>query len=111
MAPALLGLSLVGALSAAVTLYFVQGVVAPATNPLIDQLLLERAPSERHGIVAGWRNAAAESSGALGATIGGQLLDATSFTTLFLVAAGLAAVSAFGLSVSFKPYTSPRTAG
>src|SRR5204863_4071844 len=65
MAPALLGLSVVSVMSAAIALYFVQGIVGPATNPLIDQVLLERTPVARHGIVASWRNAAAEASGAI----------------------------------------------
>jgi MFS family permease len=102
MAPALLGLSVVSVVGAAIALYFVQGIVGPATNPLIDQVLLERAPVARHGIVAGWRNAAAEASGAIGATIGGRLLDATTFHTLFVIAAVVAAVSAIALGASLR---------
>jgi predicted MFS family arabinose efflux permease len=93
-------------MSAAIALYFVQGIVGPATNPLIDQVLLERTPAARHGIVAGWRNAAAEASGAIGATIGGRMLDATSFPTLFVTAAIVAAASAIALGAMLRTETS-----
>ncbi len=93
-APLLVWLSLTEVLSVAIGLYFVQGIIGPATNPLIDQVLLERAPRERHGIVAGWRNAAAEGAGAVGASGGGKLLDVGSFQLLFLTAGAVAAGSA-----------------
>jgi predicted MFS family arabinose efflux permease len=94
LAPSLWWLSVANLVPLAVGLYIVQGLVAPATNPLIDQLVLERVDKARHGVVAGWRNAAAEASGALGATAGGHLLDAASFSILFLAAGAVAAVSA-----------------
>jgi predicted MFS family arabinose efflux permease len=72
-------------------------LVAPATNPLIDQLVLERVDRGRHGAVAAWRNAAAEASGALGASLGGYVLTATSFSVLFATAGVLGAVSGFVL--------------
>ncbi|HMC55951.1 MAG TPA: MFS transporter [Gemmatimonadaceae bacterium] len=93
LAPALLALSLGLPFWIAAALFVVQGIVAPATNPLIDQLLLERAPRERHGIVASWRNAAAEASGAAGASTGGWILQTTSFTLLLQVAGVAAATS------------------
>jgi MFS family permease len=93
-APALWWLAVTDTLGVAMTLYLLQGSVGPATNPLIDQVLLEGSPRDRHGVVAGWRNAAAESAGALGAGVGGRLLDATSFATLLFVAGAVAAVSA-----------------
>jgi MFS family permease len=93
-APLLVWLSQTEVLNVAIGLYFLQGLIGPATNPLIDQLLLERAPRERHGIVAGWRNAAAEGAGAAGASGGGKLLDAGSFSLLFMVAGAVAAASA-----------------
>jgi hypothetical protein len=40
----------------AMMLFVLHGTIGPATNPLIDQLLLERVPAERHGVVASWRN-------------------------------------------------------
>jgi predicted MFS family arabinose efflux permease len=80
----------------------VQGLIAPATNPLIDQLLLERAPRDRHGLVAGWRNAATEGSGALGASAGGRVLDAGSFSTLFVIAGAVAAASSAVLTLALR---------
>ena len=102
LAPALLGLAFTDALWLAMMLYVVQGVIAPATNPLIDQLLLERAPPDRHGVVAGWRNAAAEGAGALGASAAGRLLEAGTFPALFTIAAGVAAASATLLSGALR---------
>ncbi len=70
--------------------------MSPATNPLIDQILLEMAPANRRGMVSSWRNAATEGSGAAGAAIGGIVLQNGSFGSLFagagatgLIAAGL----------------------
>ena len=100
--PTFLWLSVTTVASVAVGLFFLQGVIGPATNPLIDQLLLERADPERRGVVAAWRNAAAEGSGAVGASLGGRLLDATSFSSLFVVAASLAAVAAGSLGAALR---------
>ena len=102
--PTLVLLSQTETLGLAVALYFLQGVIAPATNPLIDQLLLERSPRERHGIVAGWRNAAAEGAGAVGASGGGRLLDGGSFSLLFMVAGGVAAASAALLTGALRAH-------
>lgn len=102
MAPALLGLALTNVLWVAVAFYLIQGFVAPATNPLIDQLLLESAPSDRHGVVSGWRNAAAEVAGASGASAGGYLIASGSFDALFLVATAVAAAAAGMLSVALR---------
>ena len=100
LAPSLWGLAVVTALPLAVGLYLVQGIVAPATNPLIDQLVLERVKRERHGVVAGWRNAAAELAGGVGASVGGHLLDASSFGRLFLIAGAVAAGASAALIAS-----------
>jgi len=101
-APALWGLAAGGALSVALALFLVQGLVAPATNPLIDQLLLERAPPGRQGVVAGWRGAATEGSGLVAAAAGGRLLEAGSFQLLFLVAGTVGAVAAAGLLLALR---------
>jgi len=93
LAPSLALLAAAKTLAVGIGLYFIQGLVGPATNPLIDQLVLERVDEARHGVVAAWRNAAAEASGALGATLGGHLLDATSFAALLLVAGAVATMS------------------
>lgn len=100
LAPALWSLAATDVLGVAIALYVVQGLIAPATNPLIDQLLLERARRDRHGLVAGWRNAATEGAGAFGASAGGRLLDASSFSTLFLIAGAVAATSSALLSIA-----------
>lgn len=108
MAPALFVLAAGESLRLVVMAYLVQGVIGPATNPLLDQLLLERAPRERHGIVAGWRNAAAEGAGVAGAAAGGSLLSAMSFTVLFQSAAIVAAASAAALYWVFRATEAPR---
>ncbi len=94
--PTLVALAVVGSLGSAIVLYLIQGFVSPATNPLIDQILLEMAPANRRGMVSSWRNAATEGSGAAGAAIGGIVLQSGSFGSLFagagatgLIAAGL----------------------
>lgn len=97
-APALLALAWAGSPGLAVALYLVAGFVPPATNPLIDQVLLEDVPPTRHGIVSTWRNGATELSGLLGASIGGILLETTSFAILFSIAG---AVAAFGAGTLF----------
>jgi MFS family permease len=102
LAPALWWLAATDALAIAICLYVFQGVIAPATNPLIDQVLLERAPAERHGLVSSWRNAATEGAGALGASTGGRLLEGTSFATLFFVAGAVAASTSALLSLAIR---------
>ncbi len=98
---ALAALMLGPALAPAALLYLVQGMVAPATNPLIDQLILERVAVRRRGAAASWRNAATEASGVAGAAAGGSVLHAGSFGLLFGASAAVgllgAAVVALGL--------------
>jgi predicted MFS family arabinose efflux permease len=89
-------------LTLAIALYLVQGFVPPATNPLIDQLLLERAPRGREGVVSSWRNAATELSGFAGASGGGFLLERGSFGALFATAGALAASGAAGLALVIR---------
>jgi hypothetical protein len=79
-------------------LYVLQGIIPPATNALIDQLLMEHAPPERRGAVSSWRNAATEAGGFAGASGGGYLLERSAFGTL-LGAAGSVAVLGAGLLV------------
>jgi MFS family permease len=106
LAPSFWGLSAANILAVAVGLYVVQGLVGPATNPLIDQLVLERVRPERHGVVAAWRNAAAEAAGAVGAAAGGRIVDGASFSVLFLIAGAVAAVSGVLLVAALR--SSPR---
>jgi predicted MFS family arabinose efflux permease len=102
LAPTLWWLAATDVVGVAISLYVVQGLIAPATNPLIDQLLLERAPRDRHGLVSGWRNAATEGAGALGASAGGRVLDAGSFSTLFVIAGAVAAASSAVLTLALR---------
>lgn len=97
--PVLWLMGMADALPLVTVLFLIQGVVPAATNPLIDQVLLERVRSERHGAVSGARNAATELSGLLGATAGGRILEALSFGALFGVAGGVALSGAVGLSL------------
>ncbi len=101
-APAIWGLSLVTNVGLAVALYFVQGVIAPLTTPLIDQWLLGQAPPERQGVVSSWRQVAADVSAMTGASFGGRLLAASSFHTLFLVAGAIAFIGAVGVIASVR---------
>jgi MFS family permease len=103
-APALLALAWAGSPGLAVALYLVAGFVPPATNPLIDQVLLEDVPPTRHGFVSTWRNGATELSGLLGASIGGILLEATSFAVLFSVAGAVAALGAGALFIVLRRF-------
>jgi MFS family permease len=96
-APAVWGLSLAGTLSLAAALYFLQGLVAPVTNPLIDQWLLGQVPAARQGVVSSWRQVAADGSAMAGASLGGWLLGGGAFAPLFAVAGAIGLVGAVGL--------------
>ncbi len=85
-APTVLVMAVAGSLEVAIALYLIQGFISPATNPLIDQILLELAPEGRQGSVASLRNVATEGGGAGGAALGGVILATGSFGTLFVVA-------------------------
>ena len=96
-APALWGMALAGPLMLAVGLYAISGLIPPATNPLIDQILLEEADAEAYGVVSTWRNTATELSGFVGAGVGGFLLEGAGFGVLFGVAGAVAAAGALAL--------------
>ena len=100
-APAMLGLSLVAWLPIAVLLFVLQGAVGPVTNPLIDQWLLGRTAREHQGLISSWRQAAADASAMIGASVGGQVLarGEGGFTGLFLVAAVVGMCGAVALTV------------
>jgi predicted MFS family arabinose efflux permease len=86
---ALLPLALALPLGAAIVLYGIQGIVPPATNPLLDEIVLQEADPALHGAASSWRNGATESAGLVGAAAGGMLLDHASFAVLFAVAAAV----------------------
>lgn len=111
-APSLWGLAGAALLAPAAVLYLLQGFAAPATHPLVDQLLLQEAPEDRRGAVSSWRNAATELSGLAGAALGGVLLERTSFAVLFGVAGALGLVAGGALSAAFllRPRARPRPA-
>jgi MFS family permease len=104
-APAMWGLSLASSAGFAVGLFLLQGAVSPITNPLIDQLLLERVAPARHGVVSSWRNAAADLSAMLGASLGGRLLADAGFPALisWAAAVGLAGAVALALALRVAP--------
>jgi MFS family permease len=106
-APAMMGLAWSAALPLAITAFIAQGLIGPLTNPLIDQLLLERAPAGRQGLVSGWRNAAADVSALVGATAGGALLAATSFTALLAVASAVGLAGGTGLVYTLRSAPAP----
>jgi predicted MFS family arabinose efflux permease len=101
-APALWALTVVDNVGLAITLFLIQGCISPATNPLIDQVLLERSPVGRQGAVSSWRNAATELSGLIGSSAGGLLLQTASFAMLYAVAGTLAATGAIGLALVLR---------
>jgi MFS family permease len=101
-APAMIGLAWTAGLPLAVALYLVQGLIGPMTNPLIDQLLLERAPPDRHGWVSGWRNAAADLSALAGASAGGAVLAAAGFGTLLTAAGAVGLAGGLGLAYAVR---------
>lgn len=97
LAPCLGLLALGGPLALAIGLYAVIGFVPPATNPLIDQILLEEAAPETLGVVSSWRNGATEASGFVGAAAAGFLLEGAGFPALFATAGATAALGAVAL--------------
>lgn len=78
-------------------LFLLFGFVGPSTNPLIDQALQERAPPGRRGAVSSWRSAATFTSGLVGASAGGYVLEILSFSWLFTAAAVVGAVGGAGM--------------
>ncbi len=101
-APALWGLALVGTLALATVLYLIQNLVPPATNPLIDQILLEEVPEERQGAISSWRNGATEISGLVGSAAGGFVLEATGFAVLLGSAGAVGLVGAVALVLALR---------
>lgn len=97
LAPVLLALATGPGIAVGVALYLVQGLVAPATNPLIDVIVLDAAPSARRGVVASWRNTATELSGTVGPAVGGMVLASRGFGGLFSAAATVALIGAIAL--------------
>jgi predicted MFS family arabinose efflux permease len=93
LGPILWMLASVNAVAGAITLALAFSVVAPATFPLVDQILLERVRPDRHGIMSGLRNVATEGSGAIGAAAGGLLLRSWGFGALFGLAGAVSAVA------------------
>src|SRR5438046_523442 len=82
-----------------VALYLFRGLIAPVTNPLIDQWLRGQTPREQQGLVSSWRQVAADLSGMIGASLGGYLLASGggAFESLFLVAGAIGLVGGIGL--------------
>jgi MFS family permease len=101
-APLLFGLSFAQTLPLAVLLYVLQSMIPAATNALIDQLLMERAPADRRGAISSWRNAATEGSGFAGASAGGRLLERGSFVLLLNAAAVVALAGAAVLITALR---------
>jgi len=96
-APAMWSLSFAGTVQLAVMLYLLQGLIAPVTNPLIDQWLLGQTLRERQGVVSSWRQVAADGSAMVGASVGGRLLEGGAFERLFAVAGAIGFVGGLGL--------------
>jgi predicted MFS family arabinose efflux permease len=88
-------------------LYVLQGLIAPVTNPLIDQWLLGQTERERRSVVSSWRQVAADVSAMVGASAGGRLLVGGGFDALFLVAGAVGLVGALGLIVAVRRGATP----
>ncbi|MEQ9401289.1 MAG: MFS transporter [Longimicrobiales bacterium] len=99
---AVAGLGLGLPLVAAILLFAVQGLVPPATNPLLDEIVLDEAEPEAHGAASSWRNGATELSGLIGAATGGFVLQHASFEVLFGLAATMALVGGVALALRFR---------
>jgi MFS family permease len=95
--PVLWMLAAVGSVELAIGLYFVQGAVSPATNPLIEEILLSRARPSQRGAVSSWRNAATEIAGIVGAGAGGVVLRQSSFDLLFVLAGSVGLIAGLAL--------------
>jgi MFS family permease len=109
-APAMWGLSVATTVHLAVLLYVLQGLIAPVTNPLIDQWLLGQASRERQGVVSSWRQVAADASAMVGASVGGTLLAGAAFAPLFAVAGAVGLVGALGLLAAVRRHPDPPSA-
>jgi len=96
-APVVWVMAFVTTVGPAIGLYVLQGAVSPITNPLIDQVLLHRAPVEKHGVVSSWRQIAADGSAMVGASLGGTILAAMSFGWLFGLGGLVGLLGAVGL--------------
>jgi len=88
-APAMWGLALAPSVGIAAACYLAQSIVSPAANPLLDQLLFESVPAERRGVVSSLRQAMASAGQVVAQSVGGSILAAGSFATLFGLAGGL----------------------
>lgn len=95
--PAMWALSITGDVRLAGVLYVVQGLISPITNPLIDQALLTRVAAANQGLVSSWRQIAADASAVTGAAIGGQLVQAGGFASVFVAAGAVGLLGASGL--------------
>jgi predicted MFS family arabinose efflux permease len=98
-APAMWGLALAPSLGIAAACYQLQGLVSPAANPLLDQLMLEGVPVERRGVVSSWRQAMASGGQVLAQSLGGTVLAAGSFTLLFAFAGSVGLVAGGAVAV------------
>lgn len=98
-APAMWGLALTSSVGVAVACYFMQSLVSPAANPLLDQLLFENVPAERRGVVSSLRQAMASAGQVLAQSIGGSVLAAGSFSILFAFAGGLGLLAGGAVAV------------
>ena len=101
-APLLWGLAVSSVLGVAMVLYVLQNIVPPATNALIDQLLMTHAPLEKRGAISSWRNAATEGSGFVGASAGGFLLERWSYRGLIGTAGTIALLGALLVIGAFR---------
>jgi len=108
-APLIWVLAWVDVLALAMAFYFMQGIVSPASNPLIDEILLRDAPASQRGRVSSWRNAATEIAGIVGAAVGGVLLGWLSFRHLFMIAGSVGALGAIVLVIVLRGRQAPRS--
>jgi predicted MFS family arabinose efflux permease len=91
----------------AVAAYAMQSLPSPATNPLLDEIVLDEAPDAQRGAASSWRNAATEASGLVGAALGGIVLERAGFGVLMAAAAVVAALGASMLLRSLGRGTRP----
>lgn len=107
-APAMWGLSIGGGVLVVGTMYMFQGLVSPIANPLIDQALLARVEPAKQGLISSWRQIAADASAMVGAGLGGELIQAGGFTSLFAASGAIGLLGAVGLL--YRLHRSPMAA-
>lgn len=99
--PPLVALGLAPTLPVAAAGYLVHAPLMNAPGPPLQAFLMEQSSEDRRGLASGVYNISWQVANAIGAAIGGILYDEVSHGSIFLVAAGLYAISIVSLALWF----------